>query len=206
MKTRHIKIAFTALFMSAALPAVAYAPIAKKSAIIVFTGNEDRVEKGLRLYMAGMADKLFITGIEEQRSALQLLREFDIPQTRMLDGIEFDRIARDTIENARNAQTWMKKAQISDVILVTSEFHMNRSLSLLTRETRGQTNIATCAIEQPVTQQMASAESLKYWVSANVPALFVPESRDTRAAISAFLTKVSNAAHFKSSQHSRLPC
>lgn len=191
MKTRtHIKTALTALFMTMALPVAAYAPSTQKSAIIVFTGNDARVEKGLRLYMAGMGATLFITGIDEQRDARDLLRAYDIPQTRDLAGIVFDRDARDTVENARNANAWMKRQNISDAILVTGDFHVNRSLADLQKYDPAPVRMSVCPTLEPQSESATAAENLKYLAAAMMPAALIPESRETRALVSATLTRI----------------
>jgi uncharacterized SAM-binding protein YcdF (DUF218 family) len=107
------------------------------SAIVVFTGSNSRIKEGLKLYMDGLANKLLITGIEmQQADILQMLEDFSIPITRNLDGIDIDPLARTTYENAINTRQWLRDNPHPHVILVTSDFHMDRSLHLLRHELR----------------------------------------------------------------------
>lgn len=113
---------------------VAEIPIQKKykdkvrtDAIIVLTGGSGRLTSALALLKEGAANLLFISGVYrglDVRHLLLLMREEGV-------GIE-DRIkignAVDTIENANESAEWVKQNDLKSIRLVTSSYHMPRSL------------------------------------------------------------------------------
>lgn len=177
-----------------------------RTAIVVFTGNENRIAAGLRMYMNGAAPRLFITGNDEFRGTLNFLQDYNIPITRPLDGIVFDREARDTIENARNASVWMAQQRIQRVYLVTSDFHMSRSLRLL-REEAPRPLITACPISSDTNTQTIAGENLKYAAIAYAPNILLDVPRSVRAKISGAIVYTSNfLPTFKAPTNNAGPC
>lgn len=172
------------LFLITAMPGTAVAPPSLNGAIIVFTGNEDRVAKGLRMYMSGTASRMFITGNDNMRDMHALLADYKIPLTRSLAGITFDRVARDTVENAKNASGWMTRQNIQHAYLVTSDFHMNRSLRLLRDEVNNKALITACPLKTETDESIVAGENLKYAVVSWVPNITLDMPRAWRAKIS----------------------
>ena len=143
---KRSKFVLSTLLVSAALiglqPKPAGSPIAASTvsyeqtdmskAIVVFTGDEQRVAEGLKLYMEGRAARLLISGIEIANVDLPAYaRKLGVEITRDLSGISTDPLSRDTHGNARNTALWAKQHDITGIILVTSDYHMPRSWFLL---------------------------------------------------------------------------
>jgi uncharacterized SAM-binding protein YcdF (DUF218 family) len=97
-------------------------------AIVVLTGGRLRVETAIDLLGAGQAQKLFISGVNPHVDRVALLRGVG----RMGDGdtsrIELGHEAENTLGNARETAEWMHQEGYHSLRLVTSWYHMRRSL------------------------------------------------------------------------------
>lgn len=99
----------------------------KTDAIVVLTGGSGRLDEGLRLFDAGLAKKVFVSGVYRGVEVATLLSRFRRSPA-SLDcclGIGY---AEDTIDNARETTEWMKKNSMKTVRLVTAGYHMRRAL------------------------------------------------------------------------------
>ncbi len=99
----------------------------KAEAIIVLTGGRHRLTEAVHLLNSGAADKLFISGVQKKISLRDLEKKNAI---KFKDNrkIILDRIATNTFENARETSNWIKEKNIKSIILVTSNYHIFRSL------------------------------------------------------------------------------
>jgi len=106
-------------------------------AIVVLTGGRLRLEAGLDLLGAGMAQKLFISGVNPRVERGQLLRT--LAPVSDLDGgrIVLGHDAENTLGNARETAGWMRLEGYRSLRLVTSWYHMERSLLEFEREMPG---------------------------------------------------------------------
>ncbi len=105
-------------------------PIAQDEGIVVPTGGADRVATGFRLLAAG-GKRLLITGVypDTTLAALETLAE------RKADPccVDLDYAAPDTAGNAAIAAAWAREHGLRRIRLVTSWYHMPRSLELFRR-------------------------------------------------------------------------
>jgi uncharacterized SAM-binding protein YcdF (DUF218 family) len=100
---------------------------AATDAIVVLTGGRLRLEAGLDLLGAGRAQKLFISGVNPHVDRLALLRvagHAGNDDSRIVLGHEAD----NTFGNARETAAWMHQEGYRSLRLVTSWYHMQRSL------------------------------------------------------------------------------
>lgn len=95
-------------------------------AIVVLTGGRNRIGEAVKLLNNGLADKLFISGVEKNTSLQDIsdLQNIPLPQKPIL----MDKKSTNTIENAIETQAWLKKNRISSIRLVTSNYHLPRSM------------------------------------------------------------------------------
>jgi uncharacterized SAM-binding protein YcdF (DUF218 family) len=103
---------------------IPFLPLKAVDAIVVFTGSEGRVQTGIALLKRGIAKHLFISGVQS--------KSFKIPspEDKKLS-ITLGYAADNTFENVDETVEWLKKKDFLSVCLVTSDFHMPRSLFLL---------------------------------------------------------------------------
>lgn len=99
----------------------------KTDAIVVLTGGRNRISEAVRLWDKGLADKLFISGVEKNTSLDAISKRQAVTFTRR-KGILLDRKSTNTIENAIETQLWMEQNDIKSIRLVTSNYHMPRSI------------------------------------------------------------------------------
>lgn len=99
----------------------------KTDAIVVLTGGRNRILEGIQLLNENLADKLFISGVPENITISQIEKQAKIKADDE-SKIELGRKAKNTIENAIEAEEWIKKNNIKSIRLVTSSYHIPRSL------------------------------------------------------------------------------
>ena len=95
--------------------------------IVVFTGGERRVEKGLELLQEQRADHLLISGVNHKVKKADILAlNHDVDD--MASKIDLGFAAQDTLGNADETAQWVQRNQIHSLIVVTSHYHMPRAL------------------------------------------------------------------------------
>lgn len=99
----------------------------KTDAIIVLTGGRNRISEGIRLLNDNMAQNLFISGVPEDISIHDIEKQAQIKADNE-DRIVLGRRATNTIENAEETMEWVKENNIHSIRLVTSSYHIPRSL------------------------------------------------------------------------------
>ena len=97
----------------------------KADAIVAWTGGESRIRTGIHLLEKGLADRLLISGVNKNIKPHLFLGDTK-PET--LAKIDLGYQATTTEGNAIETADWVYKNQLHSVILVTSFYHMPRSL------------------------------------------------------------------------------
>jgi uncharacterized SAM-binding protein YcdF (DUF218 family) len=126
--------AFVLGFVSFAETIVASAPPADPHAegIVVLTGGTARIDGALQLLAEHRADRLLISGVNPVVSLHALSESVDKALRPMLDCcVDLGRQARDTVGNAAEARAWADERGFTSLIVVTSDYHMPRSMSEL---------------------------------------------------------------------------
>lgn len=99
--------------------------------IVVLTGGTARIDGALALLAEGRAERLLISGVNPSVSRdtiASVVGESFRPQLDCCVDIDH---ARDTVENARSTGRWAAALDLSSLIVVTSGYHMPRSLAEL---------------------------------------------------------------------------
>lgn len=99
----------------------------KTDAIVVLTGGRHRLAEAMSLLNQGVSERLFISGVQKDISIGELEKRNDI-KLNSAGKITLDKIASNTFENARETNFWIEKENIKSIRLVTSNYHMFRSL------------------------------------------------------------------------------
>ncbi len=102
--------------------------VTQADGIVVLTGGKSRINEAVKLLIAGKAQRLLISGVHAQTSRRQLARL--VPGAKPLFDccIDLGRAAQDTIGNALEARAWVRQKGFRSLIVVTSTYHMRRSL------------------------------------------------------------------------------
>ncbi|MFA7305848.1 MAG: YdcF family protein [Hyphomicrobium sp.] len=103
----------------------------KADGIVVLTGGDLRVEAGAKLMNEGRAKRLLISGVNRKvrREEMQRLLGLDAKIFNCCVDLGYE--ALDTVGNADETRTWAKNNGYSKLIIVTSRYHMPRSLAEL---------------------------------------------------------------------------
>ncbi len=102
-------------------------------AIVVLTGGSKRVEAGLALLAAGHASRMFVSGVHAEVSAEELIALLPVRTAALGCCVEVGHEARNTRGNALETAAWMRANGFTSLRLVTSSYHMPRSLAEFTR-------------------------------------------------------------------------
>jgi len=96
-------------------------------AIVVLTGGSGRLSAGLELLKAGLAKKLFVSGVYESVDVKELLSLSQLSPDRVECCIVLGYAAADTVGNAFETADWMLEQGYRSLRLVTANYHMPRS-------------------------------------------------------------------------------
>lgn len=97
--------------------------------IVVLTGASDaRINEALRLLAAGRGERLLVSGVNRQVQRREL-REVTAGSNRLFDCcVDLGFEAEDTVGNAQEIAAWSEAKGYDSLIVVTSDYHMPRSM------------------------------------------------------------------------------
>ena len=93
----------------------------KADAIVVLTGGAGRVSTGLGLLEQKKGKRLLITGVHTDVKPREILPSTHLP-------VDLGYHAQNTLQNAQEARAWAFDHGYKSLIIVTSSYHMRRSL------------------------------------------------------------------------------
>jgi uncharacterized SAM-binding protein YcdF (DUF218 family) len=148
----------------------------KADGIVVLTGGETRISEGARLLREGHAQRMLISGVNKVASRDELMRLSGLDASRFGCCVDLGYRALDTIGNAGEARLWAGAKGYRSLIVVTSSYHMPRSMAELSREMPGVELIAHPVVSKsfrkqawwlhPATTRTLLSEYLKFLPSA----------------------------------------
>lgn len=97
-------------------------------AIVALTGGSGRINAGIDLLGAGMANHLFVSGTGPQVSVEDLVKSDHPNRNALIDQMSIGAEAEDTSGNATETAAWARNNDITSIRLVTAAYHMPRSL------------------------------------------------------------------------------
>ncbi|MBE5074775.1 YdcF family protein [Erythrobacteraceae bacterium E2-1 Yellow Sea] len=102
-------------------------------AVVVLTGGAGRIPHGLEVLEQGQADQLLVTGVDPEVTPNEFAAEYGVSRRRMRCCVTLGFTATDTRGNARETAEWVAEHDISTLRLVTTDWHMRRAASEITR-------------------------------------------------------------------------
>jgi uncharacterized SAM-binding protein YcdF (DUF218 family) len=103
-------------------------PRAPADGIVVLTGGAQRIEDAIDLLAQGFGRRLLISGVNERTSRDEIARLNPTQQHLISCCVDLDYRARNTIGNAIETRRWMRENGFRSVAVVTSNYHMPRTL------------------------------------------------------------------------------
>ena len=103
-------------------------------AIVVLTGGSGRLEHGINLWLGKKGEKLFVSGANEEVSYDDVVRftpknKRDYVRKNSGTKVILGKAADNTIGNAEETKQWLATQKYKSILLVTSHYHMPRSIS-----------------------------------------------------------------------------
>ena len=102
-------------------------------AIVALTGGSlERLSTGVRLLEEKKGERLLISGVNRVVTDQELLGEaLNVNEELARCCIDLGRAAEDTLGNAAETAAWAREHRFREIILVTDDYHMPRSLTEL---------------------------------------------------------------------------
>jgi uncharacterized SAM-binding protein YcdF (DUF218 family) len=153
-----VLFAFFGGFLVFASSIAHYAPPAGLQAdgIVVLTGGEHRLSEATRLLAEGRGKRLLISGVNRATTRHDLYRKSGL-STSLFERVDVGYAAHDTSGNAEETKAWAAAHGFSRLIIVTSSYHMPRSLAEL-----GRAMPATALVPYPVVSSNFRTE--RWWM------------------------------------------
>jgi uncharacterized SAM-binding protein YcdF (DUF218 family) len=143
-------------------------PLPRADAIVVLTGGELRLSAGAKLLKEGRGARLLISGVNRHTSREDLRRVSGLPARLFSTRVDIDYDAHTTSGNADGTSTWAKSNGFTRLIVVTSSYHMPRSLMELRRTMPGIT-----LLPHPVVSNRVHAA--RWWMDAYTARVLIAE-------------------------------
>lgn len=100
----------------------------KTDAVIVLTGGEGRIDRGLDVIAQGWAPRMLVSGVDREVTEEEFAAEYDIAEETFACCVTLGYQSYDTRSNAIEAARWLSRNDAKSVRLVTTDWHMRRAL------------------------------------------------------------------------------
>lgn len=108
--------------------------VAAADAIVALTGGADRISDALDMLSSGKAKRLLITGVHVDVTRRDIARHAPVHPSVFDCCVDIDHAARNTVGNALETQRWTRRMGFRSLVVVTSNYHMPRTLLELRRK------------------------------------------------------------------------
>ena len=122
----------------------------KTDGVIVLTGGEGRVARGLEVLRKGWAGKLLVSGVDREVKPHEFVAVYHLSADQMACCVTLGFESVDTRSNAREAARWIAANKFHSVRLITTDWHMQRAayeLSLM--QPKGVTVLRDAVVSKP---------------------------------------------------------
>lgn len=121
---------------------------ARYGAIVVLTGGRGRALTGLELLRAGAAKRLIISGVSEDADIDSIFPSGVSKKERSV--IALEKSSKSTYENAIEVRELLSEKEINSILLITSEYHMQRAMLVFEKVMPRHVDIKEYPVESPV--------------------------------------------------------
>lgn len=136
--------------------------------IVVLTGGSSRIQDAIELLAAGRGKRLLISGVHRTTTSAEIARIAPRYEGLVSCCVDLDYSAINTTGNAVETRRWTKDRGFSSLIVVTSAYHMPRTMAELEKQMPG-----IALVPFPVvTEKLRNAP---WWTSGSTAKLIVTE-------------------------------
>jgi len=118
----------------------------KTDAVIVPTGGEGRINRGLEALHRSWARRLLVSGVDREVKPREFAVHYEVPDAMMKCCVTLGFESVDTHSNALESARWIAAGKYRSVRLVTTDWHMRRAAGELAREMPEGTRIVRDAV------------------------------------------------------------
>ena len=119
--------------------------------VAVLTGGKGRIAKGIELFENTPNSYLIISGVDKSIKNIEVLSKELLENNKVF----IDKKSETTIDNAEEIINWAYKKSITNIKIITSDYHMPRSILILNKKSK---NLKFFA--DPVTSDISVRENL----------------------------------------------
>jgi uncharacterized SAM-binding protein YcdF (DUF218 family) len=126
--------------------------------IAVLTGGKGRVDLGLELFNKNINLRLIISGVDKKVSAKSIIPN----DLKNKFKITIDKDSESTYQNAKIINKWATKYKLQNISIITSYYHMPRSL-LLMQSMAPSINFYAYPVEKKISNNNPVKENIFYY-------------------------------------------
>jgi uncharacterized SAM-binding protein YcdF (DUF218 family) len=141
------------------------APMKSADAIVALTGDEERISKAVQLLSEGRAQRLLISGVNKTTRTPDLvsLNSASWRETFFFYCcVDLDKRALNTEDNALETTLWVRERGFRSLIVVTSNYHMPRTLIEL-HQTMPEVKLIPCPVRSQRLETQWWADARTAW-------------------------------------------
>ncbi|MBF96715.1 MAG: hypothetical protein CFH34_00239 [Alphaproteobacteria bacterium MarineAlpha9_Bin4] len=101
--------------------------------IAVLTGGKGRIAEGIKIFKENPESYLLISGVDKIVEIEEIIPVDFLKMRRVF----IDKKSESTLENANEIITWSNKNKIKNILIITSDYHMPRSMLILSKRGDG---------------------------------------------------------------------
>jgi uncharacterized SAM-binding protein YcdF (DUF218 family) len=133
-------------------------------AVVVLTGGNGRIERGLEILEMREAKRMLVSGVDPSVREGELASLKGAPLALFRCCVDLGKDAVDTRTNADEAARWMTKRGYKSVRLVTTDWHMRRARLELRRAVGKDIRVVGDSVESTPGLVMLVREYNKFWI------------------------------------------
>ena len=126
--------------------------------IAVLTGGKGRINLGLELFNKNNNLKLIISGVDKKVSDKSIIPS----NLKNKSSITIDKVSESTYENAKMINEWTSKYKLQNVTIITSYYHMPRSMMLI-KSLTPTINFYAYPVEKKISKRISLRENILYY-------------------------------------------
>ena len=126
--------------------------------IAVLTGGKGRINLGLELFNKNRNLKLIISGVDKKVSDGSIIPN----NLKNKSSITIDKVSESTYQNAKVIKKWTTKYKLQNVTIITSYYHMPRSMMLIQSLTPT-INFYAYPVEKNISNKGSFRENILYY-------------------------------------------